>query len=302
MRTSVVPVVIAAAVALTAPAIAQDVYVTLARTHFTVTDPQGRPVAGLGPQDVTVYDNDLPQRIEEFGRHVDAPIDVAVLIDRSHSIGDRLPFLVAAATTFGRSVLTGPVDRGLLVAFDSKVYLLQDWTHDAGALSSALAQLTPAGGTSIFDALFKTCRDKFDISDARQNAVVLVTDGEDTTSVATFDQALRMATLSRATIYVVGVRAEHSMNTRELQGRPVLSRLAELTGGRLLYPDAGAPDELGAPFARIQQELRSAYTLTYYLDKAPDNSFHRLRIEPRDRTLVVHAPRGYYARALDPQP
>jgi Ca-activated chloride channel family protein len=195
-------------------------------------------------------------------------------------------------------VLRDRDDRGLVVAFDSKVYLLQDWTGDAAKLADSIRMLTPAGGTSLFDALFKTCRDRFDIADARQNVVVLITDGEDTTSVATFDQALEMATLSRVVVYVIGVRAESSLNTRELQGRRVLSSLAELTGGRIFYPDERRQQEVGTLFTQVQQELRSAYSLTYYLDVAPDNAFHRLRIEARDKSFTVHAPTGYYARAL----
>lgn len=281
----------------------QNVYVTLCRTHFTVTDSRGRIVTSLGRNDVTAYDNDEPQQVDEFSPHVDAPLNVAVLIDRSQSVSDRFPLLTSAATAFVGSVLSHPADRGMVVAFDSKVFLLEDWTHDAGRLATSINRLTPAGGTSIFDAVFKTCRDKSDFEDARQNALVLVTDGEDTTSVATFDQALEMATLSRWVVYVVGIRGERSLNTRELQGRRVLSRLAELTGGRLFYPDDDvSAGSLGALFARVQAELRSAYRLTYYLDKAPDNSFHRIRVEPRDRSLVVHAPSGYYARALPAAP
>ena len=203
---------------------------------------------------------------------------------------------MSAATAFQESVLKRRDDRGLVVAFDSKVYLLQDWTNDATHLASSIRQLTSGGGTSIFDAVYKTCRDKFEISDVKRNAIVLVTDGEDTTSVATFDQVLQMAAISRVTIYVVGVRADDSLSTREFQANRVLSRLAELTGGRIFYPDDRSSAELDGLFTRVEQEIDNAYTFSYYLDVAPDRSFHRIRIEPKDKTLIVHAPGGYYAR------
>ena len=279
-----------------ARALAQDVYVTLCRTHFTVTNPQGEFVTDLGANDVTVFDNDVPQKIADFSRHVQSPVSVAVLIDRSQSVSDRFPFLSAAAGSFERSVIHDSDDRGMVVAFDSKVYLLQDWTADPVRLADSVRRLTAAGGTSIFDALFKTCRDKFEISDTRQNVVVLITDGEDTTSLATFDQALQMATMSRVAVYVIGIRAEHSLNTRELQGRRVLTRLTELTGGRVFYPSETRQEELGVLFGKVQQELRSAYGITYYLDAAPDNSFHRVRVEAKNKALTVHAPTGYFAR------
>jgi len=274
----------------------QDVFVTLRRTHFTVTDPQGRLVTNLRREDITVYDDDVPQRLETFTAHVGNPVNIALLIDRSQSVSDRFGMLSTAAASFELSMMRGPRDRGLVVAFDSKAYLLQDWTDDAGQLAASIRPLTSAGGTSMFDAVYKTSRDKFDVGDTHQNVLVLVTDGEDTTSTATMDQALEMATISRAVIYVVGVRAEGSLNSRQLQGRQVLTRLAELTGGRVFYP--GDNDDLSTLFMRVQDEVRSAYGITYYLDREPDNAFHSVRIETRDKRLTVHAPTGYIARRL----
>ncbi|MEP6915034.1 MAG: VWA domain-containing protein [Acidobacteriota bacterium] len=280
-------------------AAAQDVYVTLVHTHFSASDSNGRPVTNLGRTDFTVYDNEVPQEVTEFGQRVNAPLSVAVLIDRSRSVSTQLPLLKTAAETFASTVLSRPDDRGLLVAFDSKVYLLQDWTADAAKLRHEIGALTASGGTSMFDAVFKTCRSKFDPAANRQNALVLVTDGEDTTSVATFEQALQMAAVTRTAVYVIGVPADASLNTRELQGRTVLTKLAELTGGRLFYPDDHSPGSLDSLFARVRDELRSEYTLAFYLSLPPDNAFHRLRIEPKDKSLMVHAPRGYYARSLN---
>jgi len=299
MRTSVVTAALVALAAICAPRLTasrQDVYVTLVHTHFTVTDREGRLVTTLGRDDVKVYDDDAARPVADFSRHVDAPVNVAVLLDRSQSVSDRFPVLASAATAFERSVLKGRDDRGLVVAFDSKVYLLQDWTSDAGRLAGSIQRLTSAGGTSMFDAVYKTCRDKFEITDTRRNALVLVTDGEDTTSLATFDQALQMATISGVAIYAVGIRTDDSLSPRDLQGHRVLSHLADLTGGRVFSPDDQSPAQLDALFGKVEKEIRSSYTLSYYLDVAPDRSFHSVRIEPNDKTLVVHAPSGYYAR------
>ena len=299
MRTSAVITALVALAAVWGPRVAasgQDVFVTLVHTHFTVTNPEGRLVTTLGRDDVKVYDNDAATSLADFSSNVDSPVSVAVLIDRSQSVSDRFPLLASAATAFGRSVLKGRDDLALVVAFDSKVYLLQDWTNDAARLAASIQRLTSAGGTSMFDAVYKTCRDKFEITDTRRNALVLVTDGEDTTSLATLDQALQMATISRVAIYVVGIRTEDSLSPRDLQGHRVLSRLAELTGGRVFSPDNQSATRLDGLFARVEEEISSSYTLSYYLDVAPDRSFHRIRIEPKDKTLVVHAPSGYFAR------
>jgi Ca-activated chloride channel family protein len=298
MRIRVAAGACAAFISVYAPLIAsqQDVYVTLVRTHFTVSDRRGRSVTTLGRDDVTVYDNGEAKPLAEFRGHVETPLRIAVLLDRSESVTDQFPFLISAATAFERTALKSPEDLGLLVAFDSKVYLMQDWTSDRTRLAQSLRQVTPAGGTSMLDAVYKTCRDKFEISDAERNALLLVTDGEDTTSQATFDQALQMASLSRVVLYAVGIRADGSLNTREMQGRRLLSELTDLTGGRLFYPTDRSSAALTELFAQVEREIRDAYTLTYYLDGAPDGSFHRVRIEAHDKALLVHAPSGYYTR------
>jgi VWFA-related protein len=299
MRTSAVTAALVALTAVCGPRVAalrQDVFVTLVHTHFTVTDSHGRLVTTLTRDDVTVYDNGTPRPLAEFRRHVDAPVSVALLVDRSRSVRDRFPLLASAAISFARSALKRQDDRALVVAFDSKIYLLQDWTSEAAPLVASIERLTSAGGTSLFDAVYKTCRDKFEITDARRNTLVLVTDGEDTTSLATLDEALQMAAISRVVIYVIGIRAGDSLSPRELQGHRVLSRLAELTGGRVFSPDDQSPAQLDGLFARVEDEITNAYTMSYYLDVAPDRSFHRIRIEPKDKTLAVHAPSGYYAR------
>ncbi len=273
----------------------QEEYVTLCSVHFVVTDDNGTFVTGLGPSDLRVYDNDRPQVISTFERRVQAPVRVALVLDRSASLKDRFPDVLDSATAFVRSVVRGPDDQGAIVAFDSKVYRLQPWTSDPAALVGAIRKLTPAGGTSLFDALYKACRDDFARTDTRQNVVVLVTDGEDTASVATFDDALRMAQLSHVAVYVLGVRAERSLNSRELQGKRVLTSLATLTGGRVFYPDDYGGNSLTTVFAQVRNELRNGYSLTYYLDLPPDNAFHHVRVETRDRSLHVHAPTGYFA-------
>src|SRR5262249_17410507 len=153
----------------------QDVFVTLIRSHFTVTDAQGRIITNLRREDITVFDDDRQQRIESFTPHVAAPVHVALLIDRSASVSDRFGTLSAAAAGFEQSMLRSPDDRGLVVAFDSKAYLLQDWTTDGPKLASSIRALTSHGGTSVFDAVYKTSRDKFEVGDEHQNVLVLVT-------------------------------------------------------------------------------------------------------------------------------
>ncbi len=274
----------------------QSVQVTFREVHFTVTNSSGQFVTGLTRNDFVVYEDDVQKEISDFVPKLQSPISVALLMDRSQSMSDRLNVISDTAETFVKSVVRENDDRGMVVAFDSKVYLLQDWTATIADLVDNIHKLTPAGGTSLFDAVYKTCRDKFDPTDTRQKVAVLITDGEDTTSRATLDEALRMAKLSGVAIYVIGVRPEGSLNTRELQGRRVLTNLSESTGGRVFYPEERREDQLSGLFSKLQDELRNEYSIGYSDDKPVDNSFHRLRIEAKDRNVTVHAPKGLYAR------
>ncbi|HEY1302073.1 MAG TPA: VWA domain-containing protein [Vicinamibacterales bacterium] len=276
----------------------QDVFVSLCRTHFSVTDAHGNLVTTLDSDDVTIFDNDVPQRPDEFESHPESPISLAVLVDRSSSMGARLPRLSAVATTFAFQALHTSSDRALVVAFDANVYLVQDWTSDGDRIASAISSLTSAGGTSLFDALFKSSRDRLPADSNRHNIVLLISDGEDTTSAATFDQALEMTTLSRAVIYAIGAPTDSSLNPRALEGHHVLETLTALTGGRVFFPESNGWAPLDALLTRVREEIRYTFSVTYYLSQPPDGTFHRLRIVPRDKSLIVHAPSGYYARAL----
>lgn len=275
---------------------AQSVQVTLVETHFTVTDRSGHLVTDLERDNFTVFDNGIRQEIAEFSKKMQSSLSLGLVIDRSQSVSGRFQFVLEAASSFVKSVMHKQDDRGLLVAFDSKVYLLQDWTADPELLAANVRKLSAAGGTSLFDAIYKTSRNKFKTDDPRKKALVLITDGEDTTSRATFKQVQDMAQLSGVTVYVIAFKPEDSLNVRELQGKRVLTELAELTGGRVFQPENAQDEKLAALFTRLEGELRNEYRISYYLDAPLDNTFHKVRIETRDSRLVVYSPKGFYAR------
>jgi Ca-activated chloride channel homolog len=281
---------------LTGSLFAQTVQVTLVDTRSTVTDRSGQLVTNLEREDFTIFDNGIQQEIGGFGKKLQSPLSVALVVDRSESVSDRFQFVPEAAAGFIKSTMRKQEDRGLVAAFDSKVYLLQDWTADPELLIDSVRMLTTAGGTSLFDAVYKTSRDKFKTDDSRKKVMVLITDGEDTTSRATFKQVLDMAQLSGVSIYVIGIKSEGSLNARELQGKRILTELAELTGGRVFQPEDHRNEKLTALFARLEGELRNEYNISYYLDAPLDNTFHKIRIETKDRRLIVHGSKGFYAR------
>jgi Ca-activated chloride channel family protein len=272
---------------------AQTFQVTLVTGHFSVTDHSGRYVSDLNRDDFQVMDNGVPQQISEFSRKSRGALSLVMVLDRSQSVSERFQFMKEAAATCAQSLLKSPEDRGLLVAFDSKVFLLQDWTSDPDALTQNIQKLTPEGGSSLFDAIYKGSRDRFRIADERRKVLILFSDGEDTTSRATLRQALEMAKLSGATIYAVGIRPENSLNTRDLQGGRVLAEFAGLTGGSVIYTQQD--EQLDAFLNRLEEEVRNWYEISYYSHAPLDDSFHKLVIQTKNEALKVHGPKGYYA-------
>jgi Ca-activated chloride channel family protein len=266
---------------------------TLVNTFITVTDKEGRFISDLNPSDFVIWDEGRRQKITEFSRETQLPLTLALVVDRSRSVQERFELERAAAIRFLESILRKGHDRGLLTAFDSTVYLIHDFTDDADALSGLIQHLSTAGNSAIFDAVYKTARSKFSRIPQGRKVIVLITDGDDTASRVTLQQAIDMALRTDVIIYPIGIRGTKA-------GISNLNRLAQMTGGRSLFLDEAHP-QLADLFAQLQEELRNQYSIGYQLDQAPDNRFHRLRIRVKKRGLSVRARVGYYALAKQEQ-
>ena len=267
----------------------------LVNTHVAVRDEKGRFVTGLTKDDFIVLDDGKEQPISYFSQEVEQPLTVALVIDRSRSVQSALSKAQVAARDFFNSVLRAGKDRATVVAFDSGVYVVQDFTDDASVLTAAALKLTAAGGTSIFDAVYKTTRDKLGEGEEGRRVIVLITDGNDTTSRASIEQAIEMALKNNVIIYAIRVSGDGSLNVRDLQGKPVLDRLTEATGGCQFHLDRDE-NQLAGFFTKLQDELRSQYSIGYQFQAASsDRSFHTLAIKLKQATLKAFTRRGYYS-------
>lgn len=269
---------------------------SLVNTHVAVRDEKGRVVTGLTKDDFIVLDDGKEQPISYFSQETDQPLTVALVIDRSRSVQSALSKAQVAARNFFGSVLRAGKDLAAVVAFDSGVYVVQDFTDDASALAAASSRLTAAGGTSVFDAVYKTTRDKLRGGEEGRRIILLITDGDDTTSRASIEQAIEMALKNNVIIYAIRVSGDGSLNVRDLRGKPVLDRLTEATGGRQFHLDGGE-DQLAGLFTKLQGELRSQYSIGYQFQAASsDHSFHKLTIKLKQANLRAFTRRGYYSR------
>jgi len=263
--------------------------VGLVNVVFTAVDRKGRPVPGLKADDFQVYDNKRPQKIEffsELGKTSDVPLTIALLIDTSGSVKDKLDYEKATAAEFFREILRPNKDLALIIQFDSEVNLVQDFTQSQSALLDALDTLKAGNSTSLYDAVFLAAEEKLKYETGRK-VMVVVSDGEDTSSKVERDEAIEAAQKSDVLIYGIGVQTMGS-------SFGALKKFAEETGGAFFSPRA-RPEEIQAAFRSIREDIQGQYSLAYSLNARKDGSFHSIDIRCKVSGVKIRARKGYYA-------
>jgi len=270
------------------------VRVELVNVLFSVTDRKNRLVLNLSKDDLRVLEDNKPQSIRFFSRESDLPLRIAILIDTSNSIRERLRFEQEAAIDFLTTTLRPHKDQAFVVAFDVEPQLLQDYTDDMEKLSTAIRGLQAGGGTGLFDAMYFAAKEKMLFFPPPEpylrRVMIVVSDGQDNFSEHTRDEALGMAQRGEVTIFSI------STNRSGIQekGDKVLKYLAEETGGRPFFPFSAG--DLAADFQEIARELRSQYSLAYIsANTAHDGTYRAIAIQSRDKNFRVRAKSGYFA-------
>ena len=271
-----------------------QVDVTRVNMLFTVTDKKGRFVTDLTKDDFEVIEGKKPQVIQEFAAESDLPLRLGILIDTSNSIRTRFKFEQEAAVEFINNVVRTTQDRAMVVSFDTKAELVADLMPDTERLSTAIRNLRPGGGTSFYDAIYFSCRDKLSQDQPKhkfRRAIIMVTDGEDNQSTYTRDQALEAAQKADVVLYTISTNDSKI----ESDGDKVLKYFAAETGGRAFFPFR--VEDLEQSFENIANELRHQYDLSYKPEPLKtDGLFHTVEVRVKGRRdLVVHVRKGYYA-------
>jgi VWFA-related protein len=268
------------------PGFVGSVRVELVELPVVVLDKRDVPVLGLEKDDFTVFEDDQPVTIEGFGTTADLPLSLAIAVDTSGSMVEEFRDVQRAVSGFTDALLEEG-DEAVLIRFswDAKVEVA--WTEEVQAINSNLERVQPDGGTSLHDAVVRSL-EQFRGRRGRQ-AVVLLTDGEDTTSRTGWKIAERFAHTMRIPIFPIGL----GLGTLDFGSRNVLKSLAAETGGEAFFPKNVA--ELPAVYERIAELLRSQYLLWYRSgsDK-PLEEFRSIRVETDKPELEVHTIRGYY--------
>lgn len=272
--------------------------VRLVHILAVVKNKTGQLVGGLHKEDFEIYDNGARQQVAVFERQTDQPLSVALLIDVSGSTAIDLKFEIDSASRFLHALLNegNPRDQVALYAFDDQVTLEQNFTHNFALLQDKLKRIHGSAGTSLYDAIYLAAREGLETRSGRK-AMVIVSDGGNTTSSKDSHQALAAAQMADTVIYPVVVMPITSDAGRNIGGENALTFIAQSTGGRPFFPSLGA--SLDRSFADIISELRTEYLLGFYPHDVPlsKDRFHKLSVRVKQPDLQVSARSGYYGDA-----
>lgn len=274
------------------------------RLPITVLDKKGQFVSGLTASDFLVMEDKKPQQIETFSDESQSfPVYVGVLMDTSPSTAGKLKFEQDSAKNFIYTVTRLRKDKVAFATFDHEITLRQDFTDKLDLLDRAVDSVKkPGTQTSLYDAIWQFCDEKMRNAPGRR-VLVIITDGDDTYSRATLNDAIDIAQRTETTIFAISTKAGFSGTVPGVEAGQVsdsgdrsLEKLAAETGGTAFF--TGDVLALERSFTKISKELRSQYIVTYKpTNDRYDGSYRRVEVKlasGRDG-MKVRTRRGYTA-------
>jgi VWFA-related protein len=312
---------------LCAPVLSQDdvirVDTDVTNLPFTAMDKQRGFITTLREEDVRVLEDGVPQKLFTFQRQTDRPLAIAFLIDVSSSQETTLPEEKAAARLFIEKVIESNRDQLAIIPFTGLAYLEQEMTRDVLSIYRVLQRIEVAvpaylgagrpltgiptgpglkaipdeGTTAMRDAVALTSSNVLaKVPGQRRRAIILLTDGLDTSSRLKEQEAINRTLEAEAVIFAIGIGGK-----RYGVNRDALRDLAQRTGGRAFFPDKNF--DLNAAFAEIERELRTQYLIAYSsTNKKRDGAYRKITIEVvnpelrKEKLEIRHRP-GYFAKA-----
>jgi Ca-activated chloride channel family protein len=300
----------------------------LTNLFFTAADKNKRFISDLKAEDIRVLEDGQPQEIFTFQQNIDLPLSIAILIDTSASEERTLPDEKEAARAFLENVLRPSKDEAAVVSFTGETTLEQGFSGNLDRLRRAIDRVefvppsgyigggvvvngTPpisgtnqslAGSTAIWDAVWATAEELISASaEHTRRAIILLTDGDDTSSRMKMHDAIERAQKADALIYAIGIGDRYSFNVDE----GALRKIADQTGGRAYFPRHER--DLRDAFTQIQRDLREQYLVAYSpLNKARDGSYRKIEIQivnPALRqNLKLNYRAGYFAKTTGSEP
>ena len=275
--------------------------VDLVSLNVTVTDRNSRYVTDIDVDRFRVYEDGALQDITFFTR-TQLPIALSLLMDTSASMTEKMETAQQAAIGFAERLRDE--DLASVIDFDSRVDIRQGFTNSLDDLSVAIRRTSAGGSTSLYNAIYISLKELGKIAagatgEIRRQSIIVLSDGEDTSSLVDFDEVLELAKRSDTVIYSIGLRSRDIRTRRGFREADfVLRQLAQETGGRAFFPRG--VDELAAIYQQISDELSSQYSLGY-TSKNPlrDGRWRRLVVRIDQPNVAARTKQGYYAPTMN---
>jgi Ca-activated chloride channel family protein len=270
--------------------------VELVSLNVSVTE-EGKFVTDLEQGDFEVFEDGARQAISFFSRK-QQPIALSILLDTSNSMDDKLKTAQEAAIGFARRLK--PDDVASIIDFNSQVRIIQDFTASQEALEKAIRSTQANGSTSLYNALYVSLKELRKVpvrneDEIRRQAIVVLSDGDDTSSLMPYEEVLDLAKRSETAVYTIGLRPPQNETMRGgfKEAEFVLRQLAQETGGRSFFPTSVG--ELPKIYDLISQELSTLYSIGYSSRNPSRNgAWRRIVVRVARPGMLARTRQGYY--------
>ena len=270
--------------------------VDIVSLNVTVTDAATHYITDLEEADFLVFEDGIKQNVTFFSRR-QSPIALSLLLDSSASMEEHLSVLQTAATNFVHKLKSNDIAQ--VIDFDSRVEIRQGFTGNQAELDTAITQLAAGGSTSLHNAIYIALKELRKVravneEDVRRQALIVFSDGEDTSSLVSFDEVLDLAKRSETSIYTIALRGADVQAKGFREAEFVMRTLAQETGGRAFFPSK--IDDLNGVYTQIADELASQYTLGYTsANPRRDGAWRRIVVQVSRPNVTPRTKKGYYA-------
>ncbi|MEO8480767.1 MAG: VWA domain-containing protein [Acidobacteriota bacterium] len=297
-----VVLLVLAGVALAERPRAQEVFraaTDMVLLSVSATDGQGHAVPSLTKSDFGIFEDGVPQDVSLFARDPQ-PLALSILIDASTSMETKMGTATEAAIGFCRRL--GPNDVAQIIAFSSTTEILQTFTHDQALLEGAIRQTHANGSTALYTAVYIALNELNRVrasspESIRRQAIIVLSDGEDTTSLLRDEDVLDLSKRSAVTVYAIGLREKRDKdappNRNGSQADYVLRSLSQSSGGRVFFVDD--PVQLSTIYGQIADELASQYIVGYSSkNQRRDGAWRQIAVRVARPGVTARTRAGYY--------
>lgn len=302
MRSAIAAAALVAVAVLGATVGARQVFRAssdLVLLSVSVTTGQNRAVGGLQLENFRVTEDGIPQTVTYFAPPR-LPLSLSILIDASSSMETRIGIAREGAIGFCRRLNTE--DKAQIIAFASDVQVRQPFTNNFALLEKAVYDTRPGGSTSLYTAIYvalselRKVRQSQNPDEIRRQAIVLLSDGEDTTSVLGYQEVIEAAKREDVMVYSIGLRSKIAAPQPRTfnESDYVLRTLAQSSGGKVFF--VSDISELASIYTQIADELSNQYTLGYVSSNTRrDGAWRTIAVRIDQPNVVARTKAGYFA-------